>query len=89
MVELDSNASVGQLKAKLREQLMASNKCANPSECKAWFSDQVFVIGERTWGFDDDYALFMRTGAVQRAIRAIKNTKTILQCTIIRCSGRS
>ena len=35
MVELDPDASVGQLKAKLREQLMASNKCANPSECKA------------------------------------------------------
>ena len=86
MVELDPDASVGQLKAKLREQLMASNKCANPSECKAWFSDRVFAIGEQTWGFDDDYAPFMGTGAVQRAIRANKNKEKSLQCTIIRRS---
>ena len=86
MVELDPDASVGQFKARLREQLMARNKCANPSECKGWFSDRVFAIGEQTWGFDDDYAQFMRTGAVQRAIRANKNKGKSLQCTIIRRS---
>ena len=82
-------SSVGQLKSKLREQLVASNKCVNPSECKAWFSDRVFVIGEQTWSFDDDYAPFMATGAVKKAIRANKNKEKslqLLQCTIIRRS---
>ena len=86
MVELHSDASVGQLKSKLREQLMTSNKCANASECTAWFSDRVFAIGEQTWGFDDDYAQFMGAGAVRRAIRANKNKEKSLQCTIIRRS---
>ena len=86
MVELDPDASVGQLKSKLREQLMASNKCANASGCTAWFSDRVFAIGEKTWGVDDDYAQFMGAGAGQRAICANKNKEKSLQCTIIRRS---
>ena len=38
MVELDADASVGQLKNRLGIQLIASGTCANRAVCNEWFS---------------------------------------------------
>ena len=85
-VELDRDATVGQLKNKLRLELVAAKKCANESLCPAWFLNRVLVIGERRWSFADDYARFMATGDVRKAICVNKNKEMSLQCTIIQCS---
>ena len=85
MVKLDRDATVGQLKNRLQMQLMASQhwQLKNPTECKAWFANRSFVIGNQHWDFDNDFCRFTMTGGVQSAIGDIKNTEMFLQCTIL------
>ena len=85
MVELDRDATVGQLKNRLPMQLMAGHRwqLKDPTECKARFANRAFVIGDQHWDFNDDFCRFTNTGAVRTAIDAIKNTEEFLQCTIV------
>ena len=79
-VVVDADASMGQLKARIRTKLLSEYEYTSQGK---WFEDKSIVIGDTTFDCGDDYTRFMLTKVVKQCLQWNPDGSSVLIAHII------